>query len=96
MELSPDGAPRRARLSPATTRGRTTSTTSTATSRSSAFDDGHSIVTVAAAVDVGSSVTQFLFGKKVQDVILSTPHAMRAYFAQARDEAAAPLVATNR
>ena len=60
------------------------------------FDDGHSVVTVAAAVDVGSSLTEFLFGKKVQDVILSTPHAMQAYFARPEAKPATPLVAANR
>jgi hypothetical protein len=60
------------------------------------FDDEHSVVTVAAAVDVGSSFTIFLFGKKVQDVILSTPHAMRDYFSHAEPRAGAPMVATNR
>jgi carbon monoxide dehydrogenase subunit G len=60
------------------------------------FDDEHSVVTVAAAVDVGSSLTQFLFGKKVQDVILATPHAMRDYFARSEPKPATPLVAANR
>jgi hypothetical protein len=46
------------------------------------FDDRRSIVTLGAAVDVGSGVTQMLFGKKVQDVILSTPYSMRDYFAR--------------
>ena len=46
------------------------------------FDDRRSIVTLGAAVDVGSGLTQMLFGKKVQDVILSTPYAMRDYFAR--------------
>jgi hypothetical protein len=54
------------------------------------------VVTVAAAVDVGSSLTEFLFGKKVQDVILSTPQAMQAYFARPEAKPAAPLVAANR
>jgi hypothetical protein len=58
-------------------------------------DDQHSIVTVAAAVDVGSSFTEFLVGKKVQDVILSTPHAMRDYFARSEAKARPPLIAAN-
>ncbi|HEX4334762.1 MAG TPA: hypothetical protein VH062_02545 [Polyangiaceae bacterium] len=60
------------------------------------FDDERSVVTVAAAVDVGSSFTIFLFGKKVQDVILATPHAMRDYFSRAEPPAGAPVVAANR
>jgi hypothetical protein len=60
------------------------------------FDDERSVVTVAAAVDVGSSFTIFLFGKKVQDVILSTPHSMRDYFSHAEPAAGAPMVAANR
>jgi len=47
-----------------------------------AFDDKRSLITVAAAVDVGSDFTNLLFGKRVQDVILSTPYAMRDYFAR--------------
>ena len=46
------------------------------------FDDKRSVVTVAAAVDVGSDFTNLLFGKRVQEVILSTPYAMRDYFAR--------------
>jgi hypothetical protein len=46
------------------------------------FDDNRSLVTVAAAVDVGSDFTNLLFGKRVQEVILATPHAMRNYFAR--------------
>jgi carbon monoxide dehydrogenase subunit G len=46
------------------------------------FDDKRSLVTVAAAVDVGSDLTNLLFGKRVQEVILSTPYAMRDYFAR--------------
>jgi hypothetical protein len=57
------------------------------------FDDEHSVVTVAAAVDVGSGLSEFLFGKKVQDVILSTPYKMRDYFAASEPK---PLVAANR
>jgi hypothetical protein len=60
------------------------------------FDDKQSIVTIAAAVDVGSSFKVMLFGKKVQDVILSTPHAMRDYFARAEQSSGAPFVAVNR
>ncbi len=59
------------------------------------FDDHRSLVTVAAAVDVGSGLTLFLFGKKVQDVILSTPHAMQDYFARADVSGAPRLVAEN-
>lgn len=58
------------------------------------FDDERSLVTVAAAVDVGSSFTVMLFGKKVQDVILSTPHKMREYFSRA-DAATPPMIAAN-
>lgn len=47
------------------------------------FDEARSLVTVAAAVDVGSGLISMLFGKRVQDVILSTPHVMRDYFASA-------------
>ncbi len=61
------------------------------------FDDEHSVVTVAAAVDVGSGLTTLLFSKKVQDVILSTPHKMRDYFSRSEPQARArALVATNR
>lgn len=59
------------------------------------FDDKRSVVTIAAAVDVGSSFSTMLFGKKVQDVILSTPHRMRDYFSQAEQGSGAPLVAAN-
>jgi hypothetical protein len=60
------------------------------------FDDTRSVVTIAAAVDVGSSFSTMLFGKKVQDVILSAPHSMRDYFARTDPSADAPLVAANR
>jgi hypothetical protein len=62
------------------------------------FDEDHSVVTVAAAVDVGSSLTTLLFGKKVQDVILSTPHKMRDYFStfSSAEPRARALVAANR
>jgi hypothetical protein len=46
------------------------------------FDDKRSLVTVAAAVDVGSDFTNLLFGKRVQEVILATPYTMRDYFAR--------------
>lgn len=46
------------------------------------FDEQRSVVTLGAAVDVGSGLTQMLFGRKVQDVILSTPYSMRDYFAR--------------
>jgi carbon monoxide dehydrogenase subunit G len=59
------------------------------------FDDERSVVTVAAAVDVGSGLTNLLFGKKVQDVILSTPHKMRDYFSRTEAQTRA-LVASNR
>jgi hypothetical protein len=59
------------------------------------FDDEHSVVTVAAAVDVGSGLTNLLFGKKVQDVILSTPHKMRDYFSRSEAQSTRALVATN-
>ena len=59
------------------------------------FDDEHSVVTVAAAVDVGSGLTELLFGKKVQDVILSTPYKMRDYFATSEPKLGTPLVAAN-
>jgi len=59
------------------------------------FDDDRSAVTVAAAVDVGSGLTTLLFGKKVQDVILSTPHVMRDYFARSETTARA-MFAENR
>ena len=59
------------------------------------FDDQRSAVTVAAAVDVGSSLTIMLFGKKVQDVILSAPHRMRDYFSR-EEPVADSMVAVNR
>jgi hypothetical protein len=59
------------------------------------FDDHRSLVTVAAAVDIGSGLTTMLFGKKVQDIILSTPNAMRAYFARAESSGMRALVAQN-
>jgi hypothetical protein len=46
------------------------------------FDDARSLVTVASAVDVGSGFMAMLFGKRVQDVILSAPNVMRDYFAR--------------
>jgi hypothetical protein len=46
-------------------------------------------------VDVGSDLTNLLFGRKVQDVILSTPRVMRAYFARADVRARDPRVAFN-
>jgi carbon monoxide dehydrogenase subunit G len=59
------------------------------------YDATRSIVTVAAAVDIGSGVTQFLFGKRVQDVILSTPYVMRGYFTRAESSNASAVVAQN-
>jgi hypothetical protein len=59
------------------------------------FDDRRSLVTVAAAVDVGSGLTTLLFGKRVQDVILSTPYVMRDYFARMEPSAHPTLVAQN-
>src|SRR5262249_6238828 len=59
------------------------------------YDDTPSIVTIAAAVDIGSGLSEMLFGKKVQDVILSTPHKMRDYFARSEQAATPALVATN-
>lgn len=59
------------------------------------FDDKRSLVTVSAAVDVGSGLTRMLFGKKVQDIILSTPQVMRDYFARPEASARASLVAQN-
>jgi carbon monoxide dehydrogenase subunit G len=60
------------------------------------FDDKRSLVTVAAAVDVGSDFTTLLFGKRVQEVILSTPYAMRDYFARSEPSTnAAGSVARN-
>lgn len=59
------------------------------------FDDRRSIVTLGAAVDVGSGLTQMLFGKKVQDVILSTPYAMRDYFSRAAPLPTDTAVAQN-
>jgi len=59
------------------------------------FDDERSAITVAAAVDVGSGLTHALFGRRVQDVILSTPYAMREYFGGGRAEQPAALVAHN-
>lgn len=59
------------------------------------FDDRHSLVTVAAAVDVGSGLASLLFGKRVQDVILSTPVAMRDYFARADRLPPGTVVAQN-
>lgn len=59
------------------------------------FDDKRSLVTVAAAVDVGSDFTNLLFGKRVQEVILSTPYAMRDYFARTEPGSASGAVARN-
>lgn len=49
--------------------------------RVEAAPGGKSLVTTAAAVSMGSSFLEMFFGKKVQDVILSAPVAMRDYFA---------------
>jgi hypothetical protein len=59
------------------------------------FDDRHSLVTVAAAVDVGSGLTAILFGKRVQDVILSAPVTMRDYFASTGRSPSDSVVAQN-
>ena len=58
-------------------------------------DARHSLVTVAAAVDVGSGLTAMLFGKRVQDVILSAPVAMRDYFARRDHLPSDTVVAQN-
>ncbi|HEX7670794.1 MAG TPA: SRPBCC family protein, partial [Polyangiaceae bacterium] len=58
-------------------------------------DDKHSLVTVAAAVDVGSGLTAVLFGKRVQDVILSAPVTMRDYFASTDHLPSDSVVAQN-
>jgi len=57
------------------------------------FDDHRSLVTVAAAVDVGSGLTHLLFARKVQDVILSTPYVMRDYFASSGPRDRSGLIA---
>jgi hypothetical protein len=59
------------------------------------FDDRRSLVTVAAAVDVGSGLTQALFGKRVQDVILSAPVVIRDYFARIDRLPSSGVVAIN-
>jgi carbon monoxide dehydrogenase subunit G len=59
------------------------------------LDDRHSMVTLAAAVDVGSGLTAALFGKRVQDVILSAPVTMRDYFADADRPPQDSVVARN-
>lgn len=59
------------------------------------FDERHSLVTVAAAVDIGSGLSTMLFGKRVQDVILSTPNVMRDYFARLGASGGTGLVARN-
>jgi carbon monoxide dehydrogenase subunit G len=59
------------------------------------FDDKRSLVTVAAAVDVGSDLSNLLFGKRVQEVILSTPYAMRDYFARSESSSHTGPVAQN-
>jgi hypothetical protein len=59
------------------------------------FDEGRSLVTVAAAADIGSGLTHALFGRRVQNVILSTPHAMREYFRGGGPHEPAALVAQN-
>jgi carbon monoxide dehydrogenase subunit G len=59
------------------------------------FDAERSEVTLAAAVDIGSGLTHALFGRRVQNVILSTPHAMRAYFHGAETSDATAAVAQN-
>ncbi len=46
------------------------------------FDDRRSVVTVAAAVDIGSGLPALFAGKRVQDIILSAPRVMRNYFAR--------------
>jgi carbon monoxide dehydrogenase subunit G len=58
-------------------------------------DDHRSMVTVAAAVDVGSGLTAMLFGKRVQDVILSAPASMRDYFAHVDRLPSSSAVAKN-
>lgn len=52
------------------------------------FDEGRSLVTLSAAVDVGSPLLHALFGRKIQDLILSAPHRLREHLA-----AAPPLAA---
>ncbi|HVU02123.1 MAG TPA: SRPBCC family protein [Polyangiaceae bacterium] len=59
------------------------------------YDGTRSLVTVAAAVDVGSGLTVMLFGKRVQDVILSTPGAMKTFFARSEGLPAGSFVAQN-
>jgi carbon monoxide dehydrogenase subunit G len=59
------------------------------------FDATRSVVTVAAAVDVGSDITQMLLGRRVQDAILSTPSLMRDYFAHTAAPAIDPVFASN-
>jgi carbon monoxide dehydrogenase subunit G len=59
------------------------------------FDEKRSLVTLGAAVNVGSGLTEMLFGKRVQDVILSTPYAMRDYFARSASLPDGAFVAEN-
>lgn len=62
--------------------------------RVEAADDHRSVVTVAAAVSIGSGFMDLLFGKRVQDVILSAPVVMRDYFAN-KEAPGRALVAKN-
>jgi len=59
------------------------------------FDEHRSLVTVAAAVDVGSDFTNMIVGRRVQDAILSTPRLMRDYFARTEPRDDDPRVAVN-
>jgi hypothetical protein len=43
------------------------------------FGQGESLVTVAAAVDLGSSITSLLFSSAVERTVLSTPRQIREY-----------------
>jgi hypothetical protein len=45
--------------------------------RVSPLDESRSLITVGVALDVGSGVVRFLFEKRIQDLILSTPERMK-------------------
>ena len=53
------------------------------------FDRERSLVTVAAAVDVGSGIVRFLFSDAIENTILTTPNLLRQYTERREAERAA-------
>jgi hypothetical protein len=53
------------------------------------FDRERSLVTVAAAVDVGSGIVRFLFSDAIENAILTTPYLIRQYAERREAERAA-------